>query len=327
MHETFGHIGTNQITSKLKEMYYFKGMNKMTREMCKRCLTCNKNKSRRTSKRLGLLSRLGPATRPLEILSIDTVGGFNNNNSSKKYMHILVDHFSRYCWISTSKRQNAEEFVKLLSPVIEGNEEKVKILLVDQYSGLNSKALKEYCKNKEIRLIYTSVDHPSSNGLNERLNQTLVNRLRCKRYQNEKTAWTKLAEECVEEYNNTKHSSTGFEPNYLLFGESKTIGPIELVDRRDLEKDRREAIKNSQDGHLVNKERLDKNRQDEEFHVGDLVYVDSGHKLNRNKLDVIREGPYLILERVSKSMYRIDRDRKKKEANLVHINKLQRYSF
>lgn len=37
------------------------------------------------------MSKLGPARKPYEIISIDTVGGFGNNRSAKKYMHILVD--------------------------------------------------------------------------------------------------------------------------------------------------------------------------------------------------------------------------------------------
>lgn len=46
------------------------------------------------------MSKLGPAKKPFEIMSFDTVGGFSNNNSPKKFMHILIDHFSRAVFVS-----------------------------------------------------------------------------------------------------------------------------------------------------------------------------------------------------------------------------------
>lgn len=54
------------------------------------------------------------------------------------------------------------------------------MLLTDQYSGINSREFKELLKKENIQMVFTAVDAPFSNGLNERLNQTLVNKIRCK---------------------------------------------------------------------------------------------------------------------------------------------------
>ena len=50
----------------------------------------------RRTRRSGLLGFFGPATRPFQIMSLDTIGGFGGNGSNKRYLHLLVDHFSRY---------------------------------------------------------------------------------------------------------------------------------------------------------------------------------------------------------------------------------------
>lgn len=122
-------------------------------------------------------------------------------------MHLLVDHFTRYAWITTSKGQSGQDFVNLLQLV--ANQNKILILLADQYTGINSEIFKRYLKKMGIQLVFTCIDCPNSNGLNERLNQTLVNRIRCKiNTQEKKRAWTTLAKECVNEYNRTIHSST-----------------------------------------------------------------------------------------------------------------------
>ena len=168
-HEHFGHIGTRQLAGEIRKSYYFKNLDRSVERYCRRCLDCLGNKTRRPQD-LGLLSKLDPPTRPHQILSIDTVGGFSDNHSKKKYLHILVDHFTRFTWVSTSARQTTKEFIKLTRPIVSNND--VEILLADQYTGLNSKALKRSLAEHETTLVFTTVDSLKLNGLNERLNQT-----------------------------------------------------------------------------------------------------------------------------------------------------------
>lgn len=177
-------------------------------------------------------------------MAIDYVGGFGGNHSSKRYLHILVDHFSRYAFTSSTKGQCAKDFIKLIDPVTK--QFQIKIILADQYTGINSTELKNYLKNKNITLIFTSIDCAQSNGLNERLNQTLINRIRCKLNNGEKRAWSKIAENCIKEYNNTIHTTTKFSPRYLLYGKTSEIIPVELQKHHDLEKDRQQVILNSE---------------------------------------------------------------------------------
>lgn len=99
--------------------------------------------------------------------------------------------------------------------------------MADQYPGINSRKFKQYLKFRNITLIFTAVDWSFSNGLNERTNQTLVNRIRCQIYEN-KARVTVTAEKCVEKYNKTIHSSTGFTPNYLLSATDSPIFPEEV---------------------------------------------------------------------------------------------------
>ena len=162
---------------------------------------------------------------------------------------------------------------------------------------------------------------PSSYGLNERLNQTLVNRIRCEINSGSEKAWSSIAKESLEEYNRTIHSVTKFSPNYLMDGRDSHIVPAPLLECRDLIQDRAEAFRNSLRNFEANKKRIDLNRRKYEFRVDDLVYVENGNKLNRNKLDQIRIGPFRIVRQMSKSMYEVDCGRQKKEANIFHCSK------
>lgn len=133
-------------------------------------------------------------------------------------------------------------------------------------------------REKDIRLIFISTDCPTSN---ERVNQTLVNRIRCKINSNKKRNWTKVADECVDEYNNTRHSVTGFSPNHLLHRKVIEIVPKGIIENRiNLEEDRKKAFQNSMKNFIINKERYDKTRREHEFKIENMVFVHNGNKVS-----------------------------------------------
>lgn len=200
------------------------------------------------------------------------------------------------------------------------------MVLSDQYPGINSKEFKEFLKKENIEIVFTAVDAPFSNGLNERLNQTLINKIRCKINEiNKKIAWTTIAQKCVEKYNETEHTVTKFAPKYLLEGETINILPLELKTKctiDDLDRDRKLAFKNTIKSHNYNKKMFDLHREEYKLEVGDRVYVENGNRLNRKKMDELRIGPYKILKKISNSIYEIDTGHRKAESNLYHITKL-----
>jgi len=93
-------------------------------------------------------------------------------------------------------------------------------LLTDQYGGLLSDELRVLRQHSKINHIYTAVDTLSSNGLNEHLNQMLVNKICCMKNDPSLTSqacWSTLAKQAVEQYNSTPHSITTLPPHiYLL---------------------------------------------------------------------------------------------------------------
>lgn len=323
IHENLCHIGIKQIYRKIGPFYTAKNLTKNIERICKNCTICKKNKSRGQGK-FGLMSHLGPATKPYEIVSIDTIGGFGGSRSTKKYLHLLVDHFTRFAHIVTSKTQTADDFIKLVKCITENN--KIGMILADQYPGINAKEFKKFLDENDIPIVFTAVNAPFSNGLNERLNQTLVNKIRCKIHEKgNKIAWTTIAHECVKKYNETEHTVTGFAPTYLLNGTDVTMLPEELRQentKNNLIRDRRIALENTIKSHDYNKKIYDMNRKDFEFNEGDMVFVENGNKLNRKKLDELRIGPYEIKEKLSNSIYRINTGHRKAESNLFHISKL-----
>lgn len=226
-------------------------MYKHIKLICRSCEVCKKNKTRIGYFKAPLI-QLGPAKEPFELVSLDTIGGLKGK-STKRYIHLIVDHFTRFAYISTSKTQVAKDFIKLINKVEQQGT--IKTILTDQYLGINSTQFKNYVNDQEINLIFTASDCAFSNGLNERTNQTLINRMRCKLFENRNKSWPIVAEECVKDYNNTIHSSTGYTPNYLLTGKQCSILPelIEKNNKDNWEINKKITYENSKKIHAQNK--------------------------------------------------------------------------
>lgn len=319
VHLSFGHIGSKKIVETIIPQYYFPNMRHHAQEFCDACVICLCNKTR-TKRPLGFIDRLVSPSRPFQLMSLDTVGGLSGNKSTKRYLHILTDHFSKFAWIHTSTTQKAKDFIKLIRKVTDTNQ--IELLLFDRYSGINSKDLKKYLKENKVSSVFTPRNHPSSNGSVERLGQTLINRIRCKYAQYGRLKpWSRIAEECVEEYNRTIHSVTRFPPCYLQDGTEVTLSPIDL-NENDLNEDRKQAKVNNDRFFNKMKQRVDKKFKDKELKIGDLVFVDLGNKLSRNKLDPIRDGPFQIIEQCSPLMYRLDIKSHRDRSCLFHKDQL-----
>jgi hypothetical protein len=326
VHRQFGHIGPKHMIHVIAKYFYFPRMFNMIYQFCFKCKTCIMNKTRR-SRRSGKLGILGPAVFPFEIMSLDTIGGFNDGSSQKRYLHLLVDHFSRFAYISCTKGQSAREMIALIDSV--HTRFPIGTLLTDQYGGLSSDEFQSYCSLSGIRHVFVAVDSAFSLGLNERLNQTIVNRIRCMKHDEtspKRKAWYTMAKECVKQYNDSPHSVTRFSPSYLLSGTPSDIIPPILSSPPNIVADRKIALENTMKYHNYNKRNYDVKRTDVNFKVGDYVFVDNGNKLNRCKLDCIRIGPFPITKQLCSNVFEIDIGSGPFPRKLYHASKLLKIS-
>lgn len=151
--------------------------------------------------------------------------------------------------------------------------------------------------------------------------------MRCKIFEHRNKSWPVVAEECIKDYNNTIHSSTGYTPNYLLTGKESSIlpEPLEINNKENWKINKKIAYENSKKIHVQNKKYYDENTRKIEYKVGDLVYVQNKNKLNRDKLDSIRIGPFRINKKISDVIYGIA-SKSRKNDSLFHASKLVPYT-
>ncbi|GFX31534.1 retrovirus-related Pol polyprotein from transposon 17.6 [Trichonephila clavipes] len=119
--------------------------------------------------------------------------------------------------------------------------------------------------------------HPQTNGKNERVNQSLVTRLKCKENASStKIPFTKLLEQVYNEFNSTPHSITKYPPAYLLFGLLPYQSPIDQNNYYEPVDEARElTLQRTIDYHIKNKIRYGARCIEKKFNPGDLVVPSS----------------------------------------------------
>ncbi|GFW56719.1 transposon Tf2-6 polyprotein [Trichonephila clavipes] len=207
-----------------------------------------------------------------------------------------------------SKNENSETYANILKQVFQ-----IQIpekLLTDRNGAFTSSRFKKYLRNYNIKQLLTTAHHPQTNGKNERANQSLVTRHKCKaNTSSTKIPWTKLLDQVCNEYNSTPHSITKYPPAYLLFGLLPYQSPIDQNNYYEPVDEARElALKKTIDYHIKNKIRYDARCIEKKFNPGDLVvYEEFQYPIIRGNRAPLFPGPYEIIKQCSEVTYEINK--------------------
>ncbi|GFY10004.1 transposon Ty3-G Gag-Pol polyprotein [Trichonephila clavipes] len=232
-------------------------------------------KQKEKAKKIWSFTDCTPTDQPFEYISVDTlslcVGGFNYYNSTKKCLHLIIGHETRYVWAFASKSETTETYANCLKQLFQ-----IQIpikLLTDRNGALTSSRFKRFLRNYNVKQLLTTSHHPQTNGKWDRVNQSIVTKLRCKVNSSPtKIPWTKFLEQVINEYNLTPHSVTKFPPACLLFGTLPYTPPLAQNQvYSPVEEARRFAKENTIKYHEKNKIKYDARFIDSPFEPGDIV--------------------------------------------------------
>ncbi|UYV68894.1 hypothetical protein LAZ67_6001509 [Cordylochernes scorpioides] len=324
-HQKFNHPGISQLTRIISAQYFWSGMSIDIRAFVKNCNICQMSKTPKGPK-YGELGELPESPLPFDLVSMDTIAGFSRYGSAKNYLHVVVDHATRFAWTFPSRSTSTTTYIQVIKKVLQSG--CPKRLLTDRAPAFTSPRFTRFLISHNIQPMLTTSNHPQANGLSERLNATLTGKLRLLHLQHPRVSWTMLQSKVVKAYNDTPHSVTGFPPSYLMDGSL----PKELSQHLDpyssVTESRRLALQRTKERHKLDKIRFDKNHRFPDFEVGDLVLTKIYQHPNTGKLVPYFSGPYEIIEVISPYTVRINRPNQAQnlDTEIIHVNKLKHYS-
>lgn len=311
------HPGQKKTFAIVSRHYDFPGMRRFVNTFVRGCHTCIRDKPTH-HKRFGKLQPLPIPERPWQSISMDAIVKLP---VSKGYDAILtvVDRFTKMAHFVPIKEQgfDAQTLAKIFQHHIFRIHGVPSDIVSDRGTTFNSKFWKAFTAGLGSKCNFSTAFHPQTDGQTERVNQIVEQYLRitCNEAQND---WADLLDTAEFQYNNQEHESTKHSPFQLLYGYHPNHPSVSLPSPSPAAEDllqhvaklRAAAKRNLKLAQGTAKYYYDQHSIDPPtFKVGDNVWVSMKNWIPRRpskKLDHKYAGPYKVLERISRLVYRID---------------------
>ena len=170
-----GHLGINKTMSKIRQRYYWPGLQNDIKSYIAGCEKCSKRKeSIRTKEAPMQIVRSGY---PFERIAIDILGKFPITEKGNKYILVIGDYFTKWTECFPVPNMEAVTVAKILVNEVIARFGIPNQIHSDQGKKFESKLFKELCQLLQIDKTRTTPYHPQSDGMVERFNRTLVTML------------------------------------------------------------------------------------------------------------------------------------------------------
>ncbi|UYV72718.1 hypothetical protein LAZ67_10000400 [Cordylochernes scorpioides] len=136
VHQEYNHPGISQMIRIITTQYYWKGISKYIEKNFRLCHTCQIIK-RPKGKPYGALGQIPPPQQPFDLVSIDTIAGFSKYGHSKTYLHVIVDHLTRYAWAFPSMSTSTLTYIQTLKTVLQQGSPKPLRTHLNPYPEIN----------------------------------------------------------------------------------------------------------------------------------------------------------------------------------------------
>ena len=164
---------------------------------------------------------------PTQIMAVDLLGPLPESQHGNSYVMVVADYFTRWMEAIPLPNQEASTVADRLVDEVFMRFSPPEQLHSDQGKQFESKLMTELCKLLHTKKTRTTPYHPQCDGMVERYNRTLLNML-ATHYKEHPWDWEQHLHKVCIAYNTSVHTSTGYTPFYLMFGQQACL-PVDVI--------------------------------------------------------------------------------------------------
>ncbi|KHJ76895.1 integrase core domain protein, partial [Oesophagostomum dentatum] len=257
-----GHLGITKTIRKIRDKFYWRGMNESITNYVKTCPTCQKIKSPYQLLRQEPLSLFPVSSRPFERVHSDVIGPLPM--SLEGYCYILVNtcSFTKFVICSPILDQKTTTIAKVLVNDVVCRFGVPEKLVSDRGSNYTSELFKEIAEILGTKHALTTAYHHQANGQVERYVKTISEALNSFVHDSSEN-WAKFLQLITFAINTSRNETTQETPFFLMHGRDPQLisDAILKYPRRifgDPESYKTELIANIYNAWRTNKERIEK---------------------------------------------------------------------
>lgn len=295
------HRGINETIRRIKNKYNWQGLTKDVEKYIQNCEICQKTKTLRKNLNNPLVITETPKT-PFERINIDIL-----EIPTRYYALTIRDELTKFTQAYPLQDKSAKSTVTTLMIYFQHYGTPLRIHC-DSGKEFDNTLMRDLCKLYDIKLTFSSVSHPQSNGSIERFHATLLEMIRANKTENPNEHPLTILPYAVICYNNSKNKTHGFTPYELIFGHTSSRPPETLYNQEELISKYMRDLNNKISYYYKlarartdlqkqkAKVRFDRNVRENtpEYKIGDKVYVKESQI--KNKLQNRFDGPFEIIE-------------------------------
>lgn len=273
-HEKTMHGGTNKTLHEIQQQYTWPHMRFIVNKWINKCIKCASVKASNI-KLSGPMENSRIPQECMKILSIDVKGPLPEGGR-QRYKHIIVmmDLLSRYAWIHLCRSLTSKIIIQFMDRIFQAHGYPEEIIH-DNATQFSSEEFKQFLASKTI-LSHNIPIYSAKNNPVERLNRSIGEALSIclMDVPEEHKKWVNYINDIIEKLNYRWNEATHFPPVQVFFGFMPSSGD-KLIRRDDLQHKllMKRAFKNSMKKFSYNCNQYNKNRQNREFFINEVVMV------------------------------------------------------
>ncbi|QRV72087.1 Retrotransposable element Tf2 protein [Ceratobasidium sp. AG-Ba] len=318
-----GHQGQARTLELISRRYYWPAMKQQVNRFVETCEICQRSKGH---KRYAPQKPLPIPQKPWEDIAYDFIVKLPESQGMDSIL-VVIDRFSRQAhFIPCLESTNAEGVADLFIKEVWKLHGLPKTTVSDRGPTFNSQFLKALYAKLGINPKFSTAFHPETDGITERTNQWLEGFLRsfCNYRQDDWVRWLPIAEFC---HNNQINSATGKTAFETIYGLHPRWDLVDLEVNAPNAADMADSMQEIWDEVIASMEfhRSKEDTPKHEYKIGDKVWLVGQNITTRRpskKLDNKKLGPFVISEKISSHVYRLELPKTMRTHNVFHINLL-----